>query len=48
METLKKSLLLLIILTASLINTDCSGQKSNAGDKSNLESGDEKVYGYFY
>lgn len=42
MEILKKSLLLLIILTASLINTDCSGQKSNAGDKSNTESGDKK------
>ena len=42
MEILKKSLLFLIILTASLINTDCSGQKSNNGEKSNLESGDRK------
>ena len=42
MEILKKSLLLIIILTASLINTDCSGQKSNAGDKSNTESGVKK------
>ncbi len=38
MEILKKSLLLLIILTAGLLSTYCSGQKSNAGDKSNSES----------
>jgi len=42
MEILKKSLLLLIILTASLLSTDCSGQKSNAGDKTNTESGVKK------
>ena len=42
MEILKKSLLLLIILTASLLSADCSGQKSNAGDKSNTESGVKK------
>lgn len=42
MEILKKSFLLLTILAAILINTDCSGQKSNAGDKSNTESGVEK------
>ena len=42
MEILKKSLLLFIILTASLLSTDCSGQKSKAGDKSNTGSGVKK------
>ena len=42
MGILKKSLLYFLILTTFFINTDCSGQKSKAGEKANLNSGEEK------
>ena len=42
MVILKKSLLSFLILTAIFINTDCSGQKSKAGEKAKLNSGEKK------
>ena len=42
MVILKKSLMYFLILTAIFINTDCSGQKSKAGEKANLDSGKKK------
>ena len=43
MKILRKSLILFITLTAIIINIDCSGQSSKAGDKADKGTGKYKV-----
>ena len=43
MKIIRKSFLIFVTLTAIIINTDCSGQSSKAGDKAGKGTGKYKV-----